>query len=73
MTKRDYATEAEWKKWIWRSEGDLFMNGAYFVESGQKLSTTPSKKYLIKAKPGVYASKITRFAGALDCKRGKKC
>ncbi|KAG8637919.1 hypothetical protein MANES_15G176052v8 [Manihot esculenta] len=73
VTKRDYATEAEWKKWIWRSEGDLFMNGAYFVESGQKLSTTPSKKYLIKAKPGVYASKITRFAGALDCKRGKKC
>lgn len=74
VTKRDYATEAEWKKWTWRSEGDLLMNGAFFVQSGDpKLKVKPSKKYLIKAKPGIYATRLTRFAGALNCIPGRKC
>ncbi|KAJ8546077.1 hypothetical protein K7X08_018660 [Anisodus acutangulus] len=34
ITKRDYAPESVWKQWTWRSQGDLFMNGAFFVESG---------------------------------------
>ncbi|XP_050220605.1 pectate lyase-like [Mercurialis annua] len=74
ITKRDYASEAEWKNWIWRSEGDLLMNGAFYVQSGNpNLRMKPSKKYIIKAKPGIYATRMTRNAGALNCKRGKKC
>jgi len=38
VTKRDYAPESEWKNWQWRSEGDLLMNGAFFVQSGKRLS-----------------------------------
>ncbi|KAJ8567046.1 hypothetical protein K7X08_019254 [Anisodus acutangulus] len=34
ITKRDYAPESVWKQWTWRSQGDLLMNGAFFVESG---------------------------------------
>ncbi|KAJ9168487.1 hypothetical protein P3X46_020004, partial [Hevea brasiliensis] len=74
VTKRDYATEAEWKNWIWRSEGDMFMNGAFFVQSGQPhMKTKKDRKYMIKAKPGAYATRMTRFAGALNCRPGRKC
>ncbi|XP_041004880.1 pectate lyase-like [Juglans microcarpa x Juglans regia] len=75
VTKRDYnAPESEWKRWTWRSEGDLMMNGAFFVESGN-----PSKKRkfnrmdMIKAKPGTFVTRLTRFSGSLNCKPGKRC
>ena len=74
VTKRDYASEQEWKKWQWRSEGDLMMNGAFFVESGD-----PGKKHpfghldMIQAKPGSFVSRLTRFSGSLDCVPGKPC
>lgn len=74
MTKRDYASETEWKKWQWTSEGDQMMNGAFFVESGD-----PDKKHafdrldMIQAKPGSFVSRLTRFSGSLDCLRGKPC
>ncbi|KAM1112159.1 hypothetical protein PS2_044633 [Malus domestica] len=74
VTKRDYAPESVWKSWQWRSEGDLMMNGAFFVQSG-----VPNKKHgfgkldMIKAKPGTFVTRLTRFAGSLNCKVGKKC
>ncbi|THU45391.1 hypothetical protein C4D60_Mb02t17450 [Musa balbisiana] len=55
VTKRDYAAESVWKQWTWRSEGDLMLNGAFFVKSGgggglQKYDKTD----IIKAKPGSF-------------------
>ncbi|KAJ8424358.1 hypothetical protein Cgig2_023363 [Carnegiea gigantea] len=38
VTKRENTPEYIWKKWNWRSEGDLFLNRAYFIPSG---STSP--------------------------------
>lgn len=75
MTKRDYASEDEWKNWQWRSEGDKFTNGAFFRESGPPFSGESGqlKKNLIKAKPGTFAGRLTRYAGALKCKPGKPC
>ncbi|KAG8366303.1 hypothetical protein BUALT_Bualt17G0062300 [Buddleja alternifolia] len=76
VTKRDYATEDEWKNWQWRSEGDKFSNGAYFIESGPKIRSTVSplnKRNLIKFKPGSYAGRLTRYAGALKCRTDKSC
>ena len=73
VTKRDYATKEEWSKWTWRSENDLMMNGAFFVQSGQPRNKSPNKKFMIKAKPGAVATRMTRFAGALYCKPGRKC
>lgn len=32
VTKRE--TSEKWKEWKWRSDGDAFINGAYFVPSG---------------------------------------
>ncbi|KAL6513873.1 hypothetical protein OROHE_019329 [Orobanche hederae] len=77
VTKRDYATESEWSKWQWRSEGDRFVNGAYFTESGPEIRHTKTplftKKDFITFRPGSYAGRLTRYAGALRCRRGKPC
>ncbi|CAA0833088.1 Pectate lyase family protein [Striga hermonthica] len=70
VTKRDYATPEEWKKWQWRSEGDLFTNGAFFTESGAPLEHKKSPlthRNLIKFKPGSYVGRLTRSAGAIKC------
>ncbi|KAL3644554.1 hypothetical protein CASFOL_009734 [Castilleja foliolosa] len=76
VTKRDYATPEEWSKWQWRSEGDLFTNGAFFRESGPPIKHTKSPltgQNLIKFKPGSYVGRLTRNAGALKCSVGKLC
>ncbi|CAM8968221.1 unnamed protein product [Rhodiola kirilowii] len=59
VTKRDYATQDTWKHWTWRSEGDLMMNGAFFVPSGSPLQKRYGRHDMIKAKPGTYASRLT--------------
>jgi len=74
VTKRDYATEDEWKNWTWRSEGDLMMNGAFFVSSGNsKRKPFVNKKNMIKAKPGTFVTRLTRFSGSLNCRIGRPC
>ncbi|KAF5726803.1 pectate lyase [Tripterygium wilfordii] len=74
VTKREYSPESVWKSWSWRSEGDLMMNGAYFVQSGHpKSSRRFSKVDMIKAKPGTFVTRLTRFAGSLNCVVGKPC
>ncbi|KAM6594110.1 hypothetical protein CsatA_001813 [Cannabis sativa] len=72
VTKRDYAPESVWKTWNWRSEGDLMMNGAFFVESGSTVKNVPNKD-VINAKPGTFVTRLTRFAGALNCVKNKPC
>ncbi|KAM7251825.1 hypothetical protein ACFE04_023708 [Oxalis oulophora] len=73
ITKREYVAESEWKNWIWKSEGDLMMNGAFFVESGAANSRSFSRLDMIKYKPGTFVTRLTRFAGALGCHPGKPC
>ncbi|XP_052108116.1 pectate lyase-like [Arachis duranensis] len=72
VTKRDYAPQSVWKNWNWRSEGDLMLNGAFFVESGTKVTNFP-KSAGITAKPGSFTSSLTRFAGPLKCVVHKPC
>ncbi|OAY69304.1 Pectate lyase [Ananas comosus] len=73
ITKRDYATEAEWKQWVWKSDGDLMQNGAFFVQSGGQNMRKFSRTEFIKAKPGTFVTRLTRFSGALNCRVGQKC
>ncbi|CAN4081702.1 unnamed protein product [Withania somnifera] len=75
ITKREYSPESVWNQWTWRSEGDLYMNGAYFVQSGDP---DWSKKHQnlydgIAPAPSHQVTWITRFAGALNCKVGQAC
>ncbi|CAL0325794.1 unnamed protein product [Lupinus luteus] len=71
VTKRDYASESEWKNWNWRSENDLMMNGAFFIESGKSVATPANID--ITAKPGTFAASLTRFTGPLKCVVNKPC
>ncbi|KAL7149006.1 hypothetical protein ABFS83_05G011100 [Erythranthe nasuta] len=76
VTKRDYATKDEWMKWQWRSEGDLFMNGAFFTESGPAIKHVKSPlngRNMIKFKHGSFVGRLTRSAGAIKCRPGKLC
>jgi len=73
VTKRDYATEDVWKQWTWRSEGDLMQNGAFFRESGSPNTKSFHRKDFIKAKPGTWVRRLTRFAGPLGCRAGRPC
>ncbi|KAF2299583.1 hypothetical protein GH714_038266 [Hevea brasiliensis] len=74
VTKREYAMESEWKDWNWRSEGDLMMNGAFFVESGKSLGHQQfTRLQMIQAKPGTFVTRLTRYSGPLACHEGKPC
>uniref|UniRef100_A0A453SC38 Pectate lyase n=3 Tax=Triticinae TaxID=1648030 RepID=A0A453SC38_AEGTS len=73
ITKRLYAEEAEWKNWVWHSEGDLMLNDAVFADSGGPNQRKFEKDDLIPPKPGSYVTRLTRFAGCLPCKPGKPC
>ncbi|KAI4336033.1 hypothetical protein L6164_014609 [Bauhinia variegata] len=70
VTKRDYASQSEWKNWNWRSEGDLLANGAFFVQSGKEVAL-PKKE--MTARPASTVASLTRYAGALNCLVNKPC
>ncbi|MCD7455431.1 putative pectate lyase P59 [Datura stramonium] len=73
VTKRDYAPESVWKTWVWKSQGDLMMNGAFFVESGDPKHAFLKGPDMIKSKPGSFVSSLTRFSGSIKCTEGKPC
>ncbi|XP_047321218.1 pectate lyase-like [Impatiens glandulifera] len=74
VTKRDYAMPSEWSKWQWRSQGDQFLNGAFFVQSGSPNTRGRFGRYdVINAKPGSTVTRLTRFAGPLSCRPHQPC
>ncbi|CAL0321757.1 unnamed protein product [Lupinus luteus] len=74
ITHRDYASPDVWKKWQWTSDQDYFMNGATFTQTGTKVTNLPyGKKFIMKPRHGMYANRLTRWAGALPCVVGKPC
>ncbi|OIS97870.1 PREDICTED: probable pectate lyase 5 [Nicotiana attenuata] len=73
VTKHEDAPESEWKNWNWRSEGDLMLNGAFFTRSGAGASKSYAKASSLSARPSTLVSSITVNAGALGCKKGKRC
>ncbi|KAM6547226.1 hypothetical protein CsatB_018902 [Cannabis sativa] len=74
VTKREYAEGSEWKQWQWKSQGDLMMNGAFFVESGSRFNKKQFSRHdMIKYKPGTFVTRLTRNAGTLICRYGKPC
>ncbi|XP_055810423.1 probable pectate lyase 5 [Solanum dulcamara] len=73
VTKHEDAAESEWKNWNWRSEGDLMLNGAFFTRSGAGASSSYAKASSLSARPFTLVNSITMNAGALGCKKGKKC
>ncbi|KAJ0704270.1 putative pectate lyase [Helianthus annuus] len=75
VTKREQVPECVWRKWTWRSEGDLLLNGAYFRQSGNPNWAKTYKGYpLIPAQPAESVPLLTKYVGAsLNCKAGAPC
>jgi len=73
VTKRLDATEAEWKTWTWISQGDEFVNGAFFTPSGATQIVDERKNFFIPARPGAEVATLTRYAGPRKCERGHPC
>ncbi|KAG0485839.1 hypothetical protein HPP92_009918 [Vanilla planifolia] len=73
VTKREDTPMNEWKNWNWRSEGDMFLNGAFFTASGAGASSSYAKASSLGARPSSLVGTITGSAGALSCKKGRSC
>ncbi|CAH8352628.1 unnamed protein product [Eruca vesicaria subsp. sativa] len=64
VTKRvDSLDDGEWANWNWRTEGDLMENGAFFVASGEGVSTMYSKASSVEPKAAALVDQLTQNAG----------
>ncbi|KAK6128300.1 hypothetical protein DH2020_037955 [Rehmannia glutinosa] len=73
VTKHENAPESEWRRWNWRSEGDLMLNGAYFRQTGAGAWSTYARASSLSGRPSSLVGSITTAAGALNCRTGSRC
>ncbi|GAA0166081.1 lyase [Lithospermum erythrorhizon] len=73
VTKHEDAPESAWRNWNWRSEGDLMLNGAYFLRSGAGATNAYARASSLSARPYSLVSALTTTAGALNCKKATHC
>ncbi|KVH94239.1 AmbAllergen [Cynara cardunculus var. scolymus] len=66
-------TTGRWRHWNWRSEGDLMLNGAFFVPSGTGAGASYARASSLSAKPSSVVASLTSGSGALVCRRGRQC
>ncbi|KAL8142936.1 hypothetical protein V2J09_015968 [Rumex salicifolius] len=71
VTKR--VDSYSWRTWNWRSQGDLFLNGAFFTPSGSGAAAGYAKASSLAAKPSYSVASLTSAAGALLCRPGRQC
>ncbi|KAJ7559226.1 hypothetical protein O6H91_04G075000 [Diphasiastrum complanatum] len=71
VTKRQ---SGNWMKWEWKSVGDLFLNGAYFVQSGYGAADPYyTSRQWFQAKPAALVLELTYNSGALSCNTQYSC
>lgn len=73
VTKRVDLNTHRWRHWNWRSEGDLLLNGAYFIPSGAGAAANYARASSLGAKSSSLVASLTSTAGALSCRRGVQC
>lgn len=69
VTKRVDTAEDRWQGWNWRSEGDVMVNGAFFVASGQGVEVKYEKAYSVEPKSAEYIDLLTLNTGVLGSRR----
>ncbi|CAF2111424.1 hypothetical protein HID58_082113 [Brassica napus] len=65
VTKRVETPDGDWKGWNWRSEGDILVNGAFFVASGEGAEMRYEKAYSVDPKSAAFIDQITFHCGVL--------
>ncbi|KAL8143830.1 hypothetical protein V2J09_016862 [Rumex salicifolius] len=73
VTKRVDTNHWVWKRWNWRSDGDLLLNGAYFTPSGRGAGSSYARASSLAAKPSTWVGSLTKDSGALRCRRRQLC
>lgn len=73
MTKRVDTGATTWKRWNWRSEGDLMLNGAFFTSSGAGAAASYARASSLGAKSSSLVGALTSGAGVINCRRGAMC
>lgn len=63
VTKRVDTNEGDWAGWNWRTDGDIMVNGAFFVPSGAGLSAQYSKASSVEPKSSGLIQQLTLNAG----------
>lgn len=63
VTKRVDTNEGQWSDWNWRTDGDIMVNGAFFVPSGEGLSAQYTKASSVEPKSAALVSQLTIDAG----------
>ncbi|PON98649.1 Pectate lyase [Trema orientale] len=71
VTKRVDTDEGEWTGWNWRTEGDIMVNGAFFVPSGAGLSTQYAKASSVEPKSAALIDQLTSTAGVFGDPRDR--
>ncbi|KAJ6853436.1 pectate lyase 12 precursor [Iris pallida] len=61
--------EGQWAGWNWRTEGDLMVNGAFFVPSGEGLEAKYSKAESLAPKTAAMIDQLTMNAGVFGGSR----
>lgn len=69
VTKRVDINEGEWSGWNWRTDGDLMVNGAFFVPSGAGLTAQYAKASSVEPKAAALIVQLTGGAGVLGAPR----
>lgn len=64
VTKRVDTNEGEWSDWNWRTEGDIMVNGAFFVPSGAGASAALyAQASSVQPKSAVQIDQLTMYSG----------
>ncbi|XP_057789484.1 probable pectate lyase 5 [Salvia miltiorrhiza] len=69
VTKRVDTDEDEWAGWNWRTDGDILVNGAFFVPSGAGVSMQYAKATSVEAKSAALIDQLTMNAGVIGGQR----
>ncbi|KAJ6773029.1 PECTATE LYASE, partial [Salix koriyanagi] len=63
VTKRVDTNDGDWAGWNWRTDGDVMVNGAFFVPSGGGMSAQYSKASSVEPKSAGLIQQLTLNAG----------
>ncbi|EOA20414.1 hypothetical protein CARUB_v10000723mg [Capsella rubella] len=71
VTKRVDSNEKHWSGWNWRTEGDVMVNGAFFVPSGDGVSPAYAKATSVQPKAAAVIDQLTVNAGVFGDPSGR--
>jgi len=63
VTKRVDTNDNEWSGWNWRTEGDIMVNGAFFVPSGVGMSAQYAEASSVQPKSVEQINQLTMYSG----------